>query len=275
MKTYAWLSRAAAALLILTPAACNEPKTPNAPDETAVAAMSAGVETIYGAPMKLGQGTVRSYIEIDHGVVKELGVALSAAALKKLPGDHDGQHGGHGFEHILPLPSRNPTPYRNITLDWNPVGHEPPGIYDRPHFDFHFYTITNAERMTIDPADPLFAQKAMNAPSAEYIPAGYFTPPPPAAVPFMGVHWIDPASPEFNGQGFTRTFIYGTFDGKLIFTEPMITKAFLESKPNATFPIPVAERYSPAGVYPSSYTVKWDATLKQYRVALTGFVARS
>lgn len=275
MKSNIWQSRVAAILVASALAACSNPERASSPNErSASAAVTTGSETIYGAAVKLGQGTARSYIQIDQGKVTELGVALSASALLKLPG-RDGQHGGHGHEFVLPLPARNPTPYRHITLDWNPMGHEPPGIYDRPHFDFHFYVITQAERMAIDPTDPLFAQKAMNTPLAEYIPTGYVTPPPAAAVPFMGVHWIDPKSPEFNGQVFTRTFIYGTWDGKVIFTEPMITKAFLDSKPNVTIPIPVAERYSPAGVYPSAYNIRWDNTLKQYSVALTGFAYKS
>jgi hypothetical protein len=29
----------------------------------------------------------------------------------------------------------------------------------------------------------------------------------------MGVHWIDPKSPEFNGGKFTQTFIFGSYDG--------------------------------------------------------------
>ena len=30
-------------------------------------------------------------------------------------------------------------PLKWALLNWNPHGHIPPGIYDRPHFDVHFY----------------------------------------------------------------------------------------------------------------------------------------
>ena len=46
-----------------------------------------------------------------------------------------------------------------------------------------------------------------------------------AAVPDMGNHLIDAKSPELVSQGqvFTHTFIFGAYDGHVIFYEPMIT----------------------------------------------------
>ena len=42
----------------------------------------------------------------------------------------------------------------------------------------------------------------------------------------MGWHWIDPLSPEFTGQPFSKTYIYGYYGGELSFVEPMITLAY-------------------------------------------------
>lgn len=98
--------------------------------------------------------------------------------------------------------------------------------------------------------------------------------PAPHAVPQMGVHWVDPTSPEFTGQRFRNTFIYGSWDGKFIFAEPMITRAFIESKPDVTAPIGVAAPYAAPGFHPSSYRVYWDQPRREYRVALTGFARR-
>jgi hypothetical protein len=57
-------------------------------------------------------------------------------ALKGLPE-------GKTMEFTLALPKEAaPTAYNHIGIDWNPQGHEPQGIYDKPHFDFHFYMIT-------------------------------------------------------------------------------------------------------------------------------------
>jgi len=101
----------------------------------------------------------------------------------------------------------------------------------------------------------------------------------------MGLHWLDVRSPELqkltgNPAGyrpFTKTFIYGTWDGQFIFDEPMITRAYILEKKTATdpsvvdevVPVPTAQKYSPAGFYPSAYRITWDAQQKEYRIALT------
>jgi hypothetical protein len=90
----------------------------------------------------------------------------------------------------------------------------------------------------------------------------------------MGAHWVDPTSPELNGELFTRTFLYGSWDGEMIFAEPMVTKAFLETKPDFRAAIPTPARYAVAGHYPTEYRVYWNEETKEYRVALAGLVER-
>jgi hypothetical protein len=38
----------------------------------------------------------------------------------------------------LEFPAQSPAPYRFAELDWNPHGHEPPGIYTVPHMGLHW-----------------------------------------------------------------------------------------------------------------------------------------
>jgi hypothetical protein len=194
--------------------------------------------------------------------------------------------------YLLDLPAKNPTQYKFVQFDWNPAGHEPAGVYDLPHFDFHFETITKEVRASILPSDPLFNQKAASFPAADFRPPFYVdaataahVPAGAATVPQMGLHWLDVRSPELqmlvgNPGGwkpFTKTFIYGTWDGQFIFDEPMITRAYILAKKTATdpavidevVPVPTAARYSPAGFYPSAYRISWDAQQKEYRIALT------
>jgi hypothetical protein len=91
----------------------------------------------------------------------------------------------------------------------------------------------------------------------------------------MGLHWADPSGPEFNGQAFGKTFIYGSYDGKFIFAEPMLTKAYLESKPAAiATPVKLPAQYAVSGYQPTSYTVSYDAAAKEYRISLTGLALR-
>jgi hypothetical protein len=230
---------------------------------------------VYGAPSAMGSGSIRTYMEYDNGRPVELGVELTEGVMQNLP--HHGLDeatGVHGAEYVLELPKDNPTPFKHAVVQWNPGGHEPPGMYDLPHFDFHFYTIDNAARLAISPKDSAFKQKEANQPGAEFVPAGYILP-APMAVPMMGVHWIDPRSPEFNGAKFTQTFIFGSYDGQMIFAEPMITRAYLEQKQTVVKPLPVAAKYSPAGLYPAAYSIRWLEEAKVWRVALSELTARN
>lgn len=225
---------------------------------------------IFGPEVQLGNGVARTFVQMENGRPEEVGIEMSEAALTGLPagGDHVTN------SRTLELPARHQTPYRHVTLDWNPAGHEPPGIYDLPHFDFHFYLISSEARMAIMPTDPEYQAKAAKYPAPQYIPAGYVSP-APDAVPMMGVHWIDPTSPELNGQQFTRTFIYGSWNGELTFLEPMITRAFLQSKPNTAYSIPIAARYAVPGYYPDSYQIRFNATTGRHEIVLTGLEFRN
>jgi hypothetical protein len=262
----------------------------------------AGAHRQYGTPVKVGNGTVRTYIVSDAkqgGRPLEIGVAMSEKSLEGLPAGapmsamqgHD--HAAMAMNmYLLDLPTRNPTQYRFVQFDWNPNGHEPAGVYDLPHFDFHFYTVPVEVRNSIVPSDPQYAAKAANFPAPEYrapfyIDAATAAGAPPAAVtvPQMGLHWLDVRSPELQAMAgnpagyrpFTKTFIYGSWDGQFIFDEPMITRAYILEKKTATdpavvdevIPVPTAARYSPAGFYPSAYRITWDAQQKEYRIALT------
>jgi hypothetical protein len=91
----------------------------------------------------------------------------------------------------------------------------------------------------------------------------------------MGLHWTDPTSPEFSPAGFSRTFIYGSWDGEVIFAEPMITRAFLLTQPNILLDLPVPTQFAKAGYYPAAYRVVFDARAREYRVALAKLTWRS
>jgi hypothetical protein len=242
---------------------------------------SPGVHRQYGPPQKVGEGMARTYVVVDaknEQTPLELGIALDAKALDGLPDAMS------MYAVILKFPKLAPAPYQFVELDWNPHGHEPPEIYTVPHFDFHFYTISLAERNSILPSDPQFAAKASNLPTGEFVPPFYVVPGPPAAVavPMMGVHWSDVRSPELQGllghpelyQPFTRTFIYGSWNGRISFYEPMVTREYLLSHPDFEAEIPVPARYPAAGYYPTAYRVTYDAQVKEYRVALTSLVQR-
>ena len=241
----------------------------------------------YGAAVLVGGGTARAYFQpgAAGAAPLEIGIALDEAALQGLPTAAEAPPQAMGsFSYVLPLPPSMPTPYAVVQLNWNPAGHPPAGVYDDPHFDFHFYTISPAQRDAIVPSDPAFAAKAGNLPSGDLVPPGFMVlPPPPApvdAVPMMGVHWLDLASPELQPPGspnrkpFTRTFIYGSWDGAFIFEEPMVTRATLLAHTDETIPIATPARYAVPGYYPAAYRLAWDASHHEVRVALVNLVLR-
>jgi uncharacterized protein len=253
--------------------------------------LSAAELFAYGPSQALGQGTARTYVELDaSGVPAEIGVALSERALIALP--QTPLPGGPSAVNLtLQLPAAaKATGFDHVMLDWNPGGHEPEHVYTLPHFDFHFFLTSPAERDAIMPNDPAWAARAASFPSAEFIPTDYAAastlggvPPAAAAVPMMGMHWINVKSPEVqpppNNKPFTSTFIYGSWDGKINFVEPMITKAYIESTKDlangVSLPINVLPRAQKPGLYPTKYSIRYDKPTGEYRIAIEGLVAKN
>ena len=238
-----------------------------------------GMHRQYGTPQKVGNGMARTYVVLNAKTGQapiELGIALDAKALEGLPSR------GMELSFVLPLPQHSPAPYTFAELDWNPMGHPPAGVYTVPHFDFHFYTIPLEERNSILPTDPNFAAEARNLPTGEYVPPFYLVPGDPAAlaVPMMGVHWFNALAPELQAllghpdqyQPFTKTFIYGSWNGRFTFFEPMVTRDYLLTHPNFVGSISTPALYPEAGYFPTAYRVTYDAQAKEYRIALTNFV---
>jgi len=222
--------------------------------------------TFFGPVITLAGGTARTYVTLDQsGTPTDLGVALTETAFTGLP--------AASTEFVVTLPAEaSATAYKHAVINWQPTGHPPAGVYTVPHFDAHFYMITQAERDAIVLGDAQLAAKMVRPPAAEFVPTGYVS---GMASVQMGMHWNDPSAPERNGQPFTYTFIYGSYDGSLIFGEPMVTKAYLETKPAAVVtPLKLPAQYATHGYQATSYTVGYDAAAKEYRIALSGLVLR-
>lgn len=230
---------------------------------------SDGPTLTYGSAVSVGNGTARGYIVTEAGEATEIGIALSEAALDNLP---PGQTMMDSKSYTLPLPANNPTGYQFAELNWNPAGHPPPMVYTVPHFDFHFYFVSLAERDAILPTDPQFMAKATNFPPdaaqlTGYHPAGAGG--VPDVVPRMGVHWVNTLAPEFHGSAFTHTFVIGSWDGAFTFIEPMVALSYLKTKPTAEATANVPMSLGSAADRPTSYQVAWNPDSKEFRVSLT------
>lgn len=216
--------------------------------------------THYGPPQPIAGGVMRSMVQLNkQGEAVAIGMMISERSLYKLP-EEMGQY-------VLDFHQKaSGTPFTHILFDWNPQGHEPGIFYGLPHFDMHLYTIANEERMMIRPDDHQTQEEI--AAVWKYMPEGYV--PTMDVVPMMGMHWIDPTSPEFGGNIFTHTFITGSYNDKFIFFEPMFTLDFLRGvTEKVKAPIkPYAHVQKPGHYYPTSYSFQYDPIRKVYIILL-------
>lgn len=95
-----------------------------------------------------------------------------------------------------------------------------------------------------------------------------------AVEPAMGNHLIDITSPEFSGEDFTHTFIYGSNEGELIFMEPMITNDYLlDVTSNECHDISMPKAFPEAGDYPTRYCMRYLPSTDEYVVYYKDFRA--
>jgi hypothetical protein len=241
------------------------------PVETSVAGRSDNNTTYYGPVVQAGNGQVRSFAVLEKQTDKpiQIGFELSTGALANLPGG-EADHHEASFVVALHPKVKAATVFDHLVADWNSSGHEP-GPYLLPHFDFHFYMLSLSQRLAITASDPLSVAPL----PADYLPADYIGPLGPE--PQMGGHCVDITSPELGifapPQTFTHTFIYGAYDSKVVFYEPMVTHDYLSTGAGGTFTIKQPMKFSKAGYYPTSYSITKDASGNRY-VVLSGFVYR-
>jgi hypothetical protein len=247
----------------------------------------------------LGKGTATSYAELDsQGAPRAIGLAWSAGALDGLPQgpDHHRCHGRtkegridtetkcqHTVEQAIPLPDsvarRADIPFKWVLLNWNEVGHIPPGVYDVPHFDVHFMMAPIEKIFAIEPGPcgPEFVRCDQFEIARKPVPEGYVHPDykdVEAVVPAMGNHLIDLTGAEFNKQPFTHSFIFGAYDGKVIFYEEMVTRAHLLARPNRCEAIKTPKAVAIRGWYPTVSCIRHDAATGENTVSLEQFVMR-
>jgi hypothetical protein len=224
----------------------------------------------------MGHGVAYAWTKEDAaGNPVAVGVTFTESALSGLPTEKPNT-GFDGYEFPLALPKNGATaktPFDHVALEWMPKGHIPPGIYDVPHFDVHFYMTPVSERLkiTLDADDMVRCRKQ---PDAKLMPEGYIYA-PDSEIKFMGAHWVDLATPELNGKPFTYTFLFGSYNGNVMFYEPMVTMEYLKRKPNLVEAIKQPREVQHPGLYyPTKYTIRYDETRHEYTVTLEGFEKR-
>jgi len=229
-------------------------------------------EGIYkGTEMAVHNGKAWTWVQLSSdGKPERLAVSIDQAALNSVPTSDMPSHEGHNMDDNVILDMNTKagiTPFKHVWLNWNPNGHPPENIYTKPHFDIHFYMESVAEReQYLDPV------KLETGPTDEYLPPNYFGGEP---IPTMGKHYVDLTSPELdpvNPKPFTETFIYGSYNSKVVFYEPMITLDFLKHTASFERPIPQPAKFKTAGYYPTKMKVKKHDGVTE--IILDGFTYR-
>jgi hypothetical protein len=245
------------------------------------------VKRVQGESKQVGNGKVSTWVDLDKdGHPTSIGVTLTEDGLYGLPQSDDdpGEKGalkltlldgiGHAtYEHELSFPPEaKETAFDHMGFNWNAFGHWPGGIFSEPHFDVHFYMESMDYRHSMQKSkkeDILVGHKQMER---KYVPPGhslvYGT-----LEPRMGVHWADLSSPELVPGNFNKIFLFGSYNGKMLFWEPMITRRFLLTKPtNYVEPVVQPYEYPKSGYYPMAYSVKYNADKKEFDIALDELV---
>ena len=227
-------------------------------------------ELMEGSRTSMGNGNVWSWIQMKSNSQQPevIGISFTQEAFINLP---VGSMNQHEIPFVLDVPAQmQNTPFSGIVVNWNPHGHTPMNVYDKPHFDFHFYMMDEAERMQI-PDYYTDTTKFQIFPLPDYLPANYI--PIPEGEVMMGKHWADINSPELNPvnpEPFTQTFIYGSYNGKVTFYEPMATLSFITTTNSFTRSIPQPLKHAKAGYYPTKLSISKSGNLTQLK--LTDFV---
>jgi hypothetical protein len=263
-----------------------------------------GVCAEYGEQTRLGNGTLTAYSQSEGSRPVAVGMIMTDGVLDRLPSnpptdgkwcfDKDGNgtvdpmaECHNGYESQLELgrnfQRRVDTPFTYVLDNWNPFGHEPLGIYDKPHFDVHFYLKPDAERTAIrsGPCPALTNcddyQLAKKLPDAKYLAPDYID--VDAVEPGMGNHLVDPTAPEFNGQPFNHTWIYGVYNTKVTYYEPMVSHEYFSglrsgANADACFDFKLASNFQEAGWYPTKYCLRHRANRHDITISLENFVQR-
>ncbi|MEE6286103.1 hypothetical protein V2J52_00365 [Georgenia sp. MJ173] len=259
----------------------------------------------YGQSAERGEGTMTAYSQTDDdGKPVSVGVAFTAGVLDGLPydpptaglwcfdKDDDGEvdpmgECAGGYEDALELGEHFQqdvdSPFTYVLTNWNPHGHMPPGVYDLPHFDVHFYMTPNAERLDIRVGPCEVLVHCDDYPLGKDLPDDKYLAPDfadlDAVEPAMGNHLVDLTGPEHHGEPFTHTFIYGVWDDEVTFYEPMVTHEWYSGLvggdvADQCFGIKQPAAWQESGWYPTEYCMAHRENRDELTTSLEGFVYR-
>ena len=228
-----------------------------------------GRSTTWSCAAVLGS-EVCTWVVTESGSAVELGATIPMSLIEDVPLDAEMVWPPQQLAMIaLPPEARESLGIDHLGVNWEAHGH-PPASFLVPHFDFHFYNLTEVEVEAIDCSDetkPGTLPATYTLPDIDIPDMGVLV---GLCVPHMGMHAM-PDEMIARTVPFEASMILGYYGGEPVFLEPMISRARLLQKSDFTLAVPVVENL-PAGVrYPTVFRAEYDEAGMQYRMSFTGF----
>jgi len=218
---------------------------------------------VYGAP-------VCTWAELEDERVVRLGATVPIESIRNAPAE--AEMVWPPVEVVtLPLPeaAQERTGVRSLKLYWEAHGH-PPGPYLVPHFDFHFYTISQADLEALDCSDvskPADLPIGYDLPDVEIPELGNLI---GLCVPKMGMHALRTEELE-SEEPFDGTLVIGYYGAKPIFVEPMLTRELLLQEQTFSLEVPQIAGSDTGVTLPPPFEPEYNASASAYRFIFTGF----
>ena len=203
--------------------------------------------------------------------VEEVGMTIPVRLFDNQPTERGTGPAGAIASLVFPELVQDLTFLNHVELHSQIHGHPaPPGSVnpDRnhvPHFDFHFYAVSEEVVWDIPRLLPPLPPVA-----ADRLPAGYLQPGP--SEPQMGRHSA-PAWSLSDPEPLTTIMIAGFLpDGsEMHFIEPMVSRERLLEANDFELPVPMPEVFGRLMLYPTKFEAEYDPQLDAYHFVFSKF----
>jgi hypothetical protein len=205
------------------------------------------------------EGARAEVVRSDDGALEQVALALGVDVIASLETDIDGLEVAHAY---VPIDDSGDAFPLLIDIGHNKIGHPPVGVWTVPHFDIHFYALTEEQVDAVTCADqPTVAD--------EKIPEGFVV---GECVDRMGVHAhaphaegsSDPAPlADVNAQ-----IIIGYDQGELTFIEPMLFAESVFQGEALDADIGRPATLGRATLWPARFEGRLDEEANEYRFQL-------
>jgi hypothetical protein len=231
-----------------------------------------GVRVIWGETTVVEGGRVATWALVSprDNTILAIGATFSLKMAQEMPAHGSGPAGAFASLEFPALVQQT-TFFNHLEVQPEPEGHvSPPGavnpnIFGVPHFDFHFYDITEDAVRAIQAGPPL-APVPANLLPAGYLPAG-------PSIAEMGRH-SSPASVLTDPNPLSAVMVAGYVPNgtRMHFIEPMVSQVKLLEQQGFSLPVPVPQDLGrgSATLYPTRFEAVYQGNA--YHFVFSDFI---